>query len=248
MNSFNLYKFSGIFKYFRHFKNLWRIPCVCPLIDHGSRPMKSHEFLRLYKTSCRFYTDTCIKVHSKAIILIPLLYHTRGGTLKNAYSASFVRFRPRDVITCLNLPAWRHYSASLLLTPPPHSSALPPPLLRPSSAPPPPFIRPSSAPPLPQKSGSNGPYITTGTFSPLAPSGKGQQGRLPLLPRPQFRRPWTAPNTLTKTFDLGSWCYKSVQLCSCMRHQFDVFASKSYLLGAKYFHTFSSEALVFSNC
>ena len=23
------------------------IPCVCPLIDHGSRPMKSHEFLRL---------------------------------------------------------------------------------------------------------------------------------------------------------------------------------------------------------
>jgi hypothetical protein len=47
MNLFNLYKFSGIFKYFRHFKNLWRNSCVFPLIDHGSRPMKSHEFLRL---------------------------------------------------------------------------------------------------------------------------------------------------------------------------------------------------------
>jgi hypothetical protein len=36
MNSFNLYK-----------KTYDVIPCVCPLIDHGSRPMKSHEFLRL---------------------------------------------------------------------------------------------------------------------------------------------------------------------------------------------------------
>jgi hypothetical protein len=84
------------------------------------------------------------------------LYHIRGGTLKNAFSASFVRFRPRDVITCLNLPAWRHYSASLLVTPPPHSSSLllTPPhssssLLRPSSAHPPPLLRPSSAPPPP---------------------------------------------------------------------------------------------------
>jgi hypothetical protein len=54
-------------------------------------------------------------IHSKPI-LIPLLYHTRGGTLKNVQSASFVRTCPRDVITCLNLPAWHHYSASLLLT------------------------------------------------------------------------------------------------------------------------------------
>jgi hypothetical protein len=40
-------------------------------------------------------------IHSKPI-LIPLFYHTRGGTLKNTYSASFDRFRP-------NMPAWRHY-------------------------------------------------------------------------------------------------------------------------------------------
>jgi hypothetical protein len=39
--------------------------------------------LCLLQDACRFYTDTCIKVHSKPI-LIPLLYHTRGGTLKNA--------------------------------------------------------------------------------------------------------------------------------------------------------------------
>jgi hypothetical protein len=47
MNSFNLYKFSGIFKYFDISKTYEVTPCVCPLIDHGSRPMKSHEFLRL---------------------------------------------------------------------------------------------------------------------------------------------------------------------------------------------------------
>ena len=35
--------------------------------------------------------------HSKPI-LIPILYHTSGGTLKNAYSASFVRTYPLDVI------------------------------------------------------------------------------------------------------------------------------------------------------
>jgi hypothetical protein len=37
--------------------------------------------LCLLQDACRFYTDTCIKVHSKPR-LIPLLYHTRGGTLK----------------------------------------------------------------------------------------------------------------------------------------------------------------------
>jgi hypothetical protein len=37
--------------------------------------------LCLLQDACRFYTDTCIKVHSKPI-LIPLLYQTRGGTLK----------------------------------------------------------------------------------------------------------------------------------------------------------------------
>jgi hypothetical protein len=33
-------------------------------------------------------------------------------------SHDLVQTCPRDVITCPNLPAWRHYSASLLLTPP----------------------------------------------------------------------------------------------------------------------------------
>ena len=47
MNSFNLYKFSGIFKYFDILKTNDVLPSVCPLIDHGSRPMKSHEFSRL---------------------------------------------------------------------------------------------------------------------------------------------------------------------------------------------------------
>jgi hypothetical protein len=51
MNSFNLYKFSGIFKLIFDILKTYGydvIPCVCPLIDHGSRPMKSHEFLRLF--------------------------------------------------------------------------------------------------------------------------------------------------------------------------------------------------------
>jgi hypothetical protein len=33
------------------------IPCVCPLIDHGSRPMKSHEFLRLLYIYIYIYYD-----------------------------------------------------------------------------------------------------------------------------------------------------------------------------------------------
>jgi hypothetical protein len=37
--------------------------------------------------------------------------------------------------------------------------------------------------------GQGNPLNWKGTFAPLAPPGKGQRGRLPLLP-PQFRRPW----------------------------------------------------------
>jgi hypothetical protein len=37
-------QFSNIFDILKTYDV---IPCVCPLIDHGSRPMKSHEFLRL---------------------------------------------------------------------------------------------------------------------------------------------------------------------------------------------------------
>jgi hypothetical protein len=40
----NSVEFSNIFDILKTYDV---IPCVCPLIDHGSRPMKSHEFLRL---------------------------------------------------------------------------------------------------------------------------------------------------------------------------------------------------------
>jgi hypothetical protein len=50
----------------------------------------------LYRRSLNQTTN-----HSKPR-LIPLLYHTRGGTLKNTYWASFAW-------SCLNTPAWRQY-------------------------------------------------------------------------------------------------------------------------------------------
>jgi hypothetical protein len=40
----NSVEFSNIFDILKTYDV---IPCVYPLIDHGSRPMKSHEFLRL---------------------------------------------------------------------------------------------------------------------------------------------------------------------------------------------------------
>ena len=76
--------------------------------------------LCLLQDACRFYTDTCIKVHSKPR-LIPLLYHTRGETLKmrsQQLSPDRVWTGPRDVI------ARPHSSSLLLLTPPPHFSSL----------------------------------------------------------------------------------------------------------------------------
>jgi hypothetical protein len=54
-------------------------------------------------------------IHNKPI-LIALLYHTRGETLRNAYSASFTR--PRDVIAynydVLYTNEWRHYARSFV--------------------------------------------------------------------------------------------------------------------------------------
>jgi hypothetical protein len=35
------------------------IPCACPLIDHGSRPMKSHQFLRLLYNNKSNYVLYC---------------------------------------------------------------------------------------------------------------------------------------------------------------------------------------------
>jgi hypothetical protein len=44
LHEFIQFVFSNIFDILKTYDV---IPCVCPLIDHGSRPMKSHEFLRL---------------------------------------------------------------------------------------------------------------------------------------------------------------------------------------------------------
>jgi hypothetical protein len=44
----NLVAFSNIFDILKTYDV---IPCVCPVIDHGSRPMKWHEFLRLLYNS-----------------------------------------------------------------------------------------------------------------------------------------------------------------------------------------------------
>ena len=57
----NSVEFSNIFYILKTYDV---IPCVCPLIDHDSRPMKSHEFLRLLynkhlfhnSCSCVFYS------------------------------------------------------------------------------------------------------------------------------------------------------------------------------------------------
>ena len=98
----------------------------------------------LYRRSLNQTTN-----HSKPI-LIPLLYHTRGRTLKKCLVSKF----------CQILPDLARVTSMHILSehPPPHAmlmmkrcpeflmcTALPLPLLCPSSALPPPFLRPSSA-------------------------------------------------------------------------------------------------------
>jgi hypothetical protein len=113
----------------------------------------------LYRRSLNQTTN-----HTKPI-LIPLLYHTRGRTLKKCLVSKFCQIFP-DLARVTSMHILSEH-------PPPHaklmmkrrpeflmcrplplpllcpSSALPPPFLRPSSALPPPFLRPSSALPPP---------------------------------------------------------------------------------------------------
>jgi hypothetical protein len=59
--------------------------------------------------ACRFYTDAYLKVHSKPR-LIPLLYHTRGETLKNILMYIF------DYLTTKHIAVYPEYISFRYIT------------------------------------------------------------------------------------------------------------------------------------